>query len=181
MVFIRANSKCPSVLTLITGSRIKRWIWKRRRVRRVLKSWLLWLLAKQITFPSNLVHSVLAIGHPALPISPQLWLSSFSWLLPSKIKDFWSDTLMLKWLFHFPYSFSFSLSSFCLLLFPPPFVPQSLLSNSYSPQGVISPLILYLNVRTIYPKPCADFDQMWFYSVRSSEERKISFHRSRKG
>lgn len=118
---------------------------------------------------------------PCLLISPQLWLSSFSRLLPSKIKDFWSDILMLKWLLHFPNPFSFSHSSFSLLFFSPPFVPQSLLSNSYSPQSVISTLILYLSVRTIYPKPCADVYQVWFYFIRSSEERKISFHRSRKG
>jgi len=72
MVFIRANSKCPSVVTLITGSISKRWISKREKVWRVMQSWLLWLPAKLITFPSNPVHSVFAIGSPALLISPQL-------------------------------------------------------------------------------------------------------------
>lgn len=128
-VFIRANSKCPSVVTLITGSIRTRWISKRKRAWRNLLSWLLCLPAKLITLSSNPFHPGLAIGssdplsHHSFDFPPLA--DSYSL---SKMKDSCSDKSMFIWLCLVSHSLLFSHSPFnplvSLLLFFPSISPS---------------------------------------------------------
>lgn len=140
MVFIRANSECPNVVTLVTGS--ERWISKWKRVWRVLESRLLWLPAKLVILASGSVLSVFAVDSLAFLIFLQLWLSLFSSLLLTlqKLKV----PVVIFWCcqkgFSFPSSY-FHRHFFFSPLLVSCHLSLGQLSNSYRLQGLISPLL----------------------------------------